>query len=268
MNKKYQILSVILIVGYAFFFTTRLWNIDDRPRFNSWATNTMVNSQGNVAISQVVYVSPIDALDIILDKTSFVSYYEFVLEAVVHRLDGTSDVVPLTLMNEKSNRNVVRQFVRAYLEDENLDWHFVEIALIDEANDNRVRLTMDWRMVDRIDNITTAESYDLSFGDEDDFDDEIVVETQDNTHDINEYEYHDHGDFDDLGDFGYGHFEPDLSLEGLNLSLDGVLREYAFVSALFELNPDDDILRQSIEYYEAEIQRLEALIEGYHNERN
>ena len=256
MNKKYRILSFILIIGYGFFFTTRLWNIDDRPRFNSWEAHTMGNNQGRVAITQVVYVSPIDALDIILEQTSFVSYYEFILEAIVHRLDGTSEVVPLMMMNEAINMNITRQFLRVYFEGDNLDWHFVEIALIDEITGDRVRLTMDWRMVERIDEITTVASYDLSF---DDFDD-VAVTILDDVY-LHDYSYTHHENF------MYSH-EPDLSLEGLTLSLDIAFIGYAIASELLELDPYDEITSQSLAFYESEIQRLEALIQEYHDESN
>lgn len=257
MNKKYQILSFILIIGYGFFFTTRLWNIDDRPRFNSWVAHTMGNNQGRVAITQVVYVSPIDALDIILEQTAFVSDYEFVLEAVVHQLDGTSEVVPLMMINEETSMNVSRQFLRVYLEGNNLDWHFVEIALIDEITGDRVRLTMDWRMVERIDEITTIASYDLSF---DDFDEMAITAIAD-VHDLHEYSYTLHENFI------YSH-ESDISLDGLTRSLDIAFIEYAIVSELLELDPYDEIMSQSLVFYESEIQRLETLIQDYHDENN
>jgi len=259
VNKKYRILSFILIIGYVFFFTTKLWNIDDRPRFNSWVSHTIGNNQGRIAITQMVYVSPVDALDIILEQTLFVPHYELVLEAVVHQLDGTSEVVPLTVMNEAGSMNVTRQFLRVYLEDENLDWHFVEIALIDETTGKRPRLTVDWRMVERIDEITTAVSYDLSFDDiviaNNEIRDHTYMHHHTNSHNQNDFEY-------------YESHEPDLSLDGLNRSLDIAFTEYAIVSSLLELNPQDDIVGQSLAFYESEIQRLEALIQAYYDERN
>ena len=253
MNKKYRILSCILVLGYSFFFTTKMWNIDDRPRFNSWESHTMGNNEGRIAITQVVYVSPIDALDIILEQTSFVSHYEFVLEAVVHRLDGTSEIVPLTLMNEVTNKNVTRKFLRVYLEDSNLHWHFVEIALIDEITGNRVRLTMDWRMVKRIDEITAVASYDLSF-DVDDIDDVAITILDD----VPDY-------FKNHDNFIHSHV-PDLSIEGLFHSLDIAFTQYEIVSGLLELDPYNDIMIQSVAFYESEIQRLESLIQEYYQE--
>jgi len=255
LNKKYRILSFILVICYIFFFTTRLWNIDDRPRFNSWSVHTMGNSGGRVAITHVVYVSPIDALDIILEQTSFVSHHEFVLEAVVHRLNGISEIVPLTLMNEATSMNVMRKFTRIYLEDDNLDWHFVEIALIDETTGDRSRLTVDWRMVERVDETTTVATHDLSF---DDFD--VAKTTPDDIY-LHSYSstYHE--------SFVHSH-APDLSLESLTLNLDIAYTEYAIVSELLELDPFDDIMNQSLAFYESEIQRLEELIQMYHDESN
>jgi len=256
VNKKYQILSVIIIVGYSFFLTTRLWNIDDRQRFNSWSMHTMGNNGGRVAITQVVYVSPIDALDIILEQTTFMSYYEFVLEGVVHRLDGSSEIVPLTVMDEATDMNVTRKFLRIYLENDNLDWHFVEIALIDEITDDRSRLTMDWRMVERIDEVTTVATYDLSF-------DDIVSVNESHEH---SYHHHHRHEFDDLGH--YDCCNPDLSLDSLTRSLDNAFIEHAIISELLELDPDDYIMSQSLAFYESEIQRLESLIEELHYESN
>ena len=256
MNRKYRLLGLILLFGYGFFFTTRLWNIDDRPRFNSWSVHTMGNNQGRVAITQVMYVSPIDALDIILEQTSFASYYEFVLEAIVHRLDGTSEIVPLTMINEATNMNITRKFLRVYLEDNNLDWHFVEIALIDELTGDRARLTMDWRMVERIDETTTKTSYDLSF---DDFD-SVVITMLDDIH-LYDYSYMHHENF------LYSH-APNLSLESLTRSLDIAFTEYAIVSGLLELDPYDYIMSQSLAFYESEIKRLENLIQEYYYEIN
>ena len=245
MNKKYRILSFILIAGYGFFFTTKIWNIDDRPRFNSWVASAIGNKVGRIAITQVVYVSPIDAIDIILEKTSFVSNYEFELEAVVHRLDGTNEVVPLTLMSEAINMNITRQFLRIYLEGDNLYWHFVEIVLVNEIAGDRARLTMDWRMVERVDEVTKAASYDLSFDD----------------HDLHDY-----------SDTYYENFipsyAPNLSLEDLTTRLDVAFTEYAIVSSLLELDPYDDILSQSVAYYKSEIKRLEALIQDYYDDVN
>ena len=260
VNKKYRFLSFILIIVYGFFFTTKLWNIDDRPRFNSWVVNSMGNSEGRIVISQVVYVSPIDALDIILEHTSFGTSSEFSLEAVVHRLDGTSGVVPLTLMDEATNMNITRKFLRVYLDD-NLHWHYVEIALIDEITGDRSRLTMDWRMVERVDEVTGVASYDLSFSDFDDFDDfdDVAITILDDVDDLQDYSHTHHEDF-------IQSHAPDLSLEGLVRSLDIAITEYAIVNELLELDPYDDILSQSVAFYESEIQRLEAKIQEYHDE--
>jgi len=255
VNKKYQILSIVIIIGYIFFFTTKLWNIDDRQRFNSWQMQTMGNNGGRVAITEVVYISPIDALDIILEQTSFISHYEFVIEAVVHRLDGTSEIVPLTVKNEATNMNITRKFLRVYLENDNLDWHFVEIALIDEMLDNRSRLTMDWRMIERVDEVTTVASYDLSFDE--------VVSANDSHNSLSHFNnQHEHADFE------HDCHNDDLSLEALTRSLDNAFTEYAIVSGLLELDPDDYIMSQSLAFYESEIQRLERLIEDYHYENN
>ena len=259
VNKKYQFLSLILVIGYGFFFTTRLWNIDDRQRFNSWSVHTMGNNGGRVAVIQVVYVSPIDAIDIILEQTLFMSDYEMVLEAVVHRLDGISEIVPLTVKDKVTNINVTRKFLRIYLENENLDWHFVEIALVDEVTNDRSRLTMDWRMVERVDEVTTVASYDLSF-------DEIVSinESHDDLHSYHHLNlYHESDDLEH-----YDGYNPDLSLDGLTRSLDNAFIEYSIVSGLLELDPDDYIMNQSLAFYESEIQRLESLIEEYHDESN
>lgn len=254
MNKKYKRLSFILIIGYGFFFTTRLWNIDDRPRFNTWESHTIGSNQGRIAIIDVVYVSPIDVLDIILEKTFFTPHHEFTLEAVVHRLDGTSDVAPLTMMNEATNINITRQFLRVYLEDDNLDWHFVEIASINEITNNRSRLTIDWRMVNRIDEITTVASYDLNF---EDTLDAAVISDHHNPGQLHEHDDHEH----------HAHYHvTDLSLEGLTHSLDLAFTEYAIVNQLLLFDPEDDILIQSAEFYAREIERLGALIEEYHYE--
>ena len=244
-------------MAYGFFFTTKIWNIDDRPRFNSWVANTMGNNGGRIVIDQVVYATPIDALDIILEQTSFGTDYEFVLEAVVHRLDGTSEVVPLILMNEATNMNITRKFLRVYLEDDNLRWHFVEIALIDRLTEDRSRLTVDWRMVERKDEITTALSYDLSF---DDFA-EVVITILDDVNDLPDYSYAYHENF-------IQSHAPDLSLEALIHNLDIAFTEYRVMSSLLELDPYDDIVKQSVAFYESEIQRLESLIQEYHQEHH
>ena len=268
MNRKYRVLTFILIIGYGFFFTTRLWNIDDRPRFNSWETTTIGNAHGRISITEVIYISPIDALDIILEKTSFMSDEVLMVEAAVHRLDGGSDTVPITVVNEESNRNITRQFLRIYLDDDNLDWHFVEVVLIDEADNNRQRLTMDWRLVERTDDITTAESYDLSF-------DELVAASESPVaHEIHDHDHnHNHESQyvsdhpHDHGDLTHSH-APDLSLEGINRSLDIAFTEYAIVREMLEDDPENNIMLQSLAFYESEIQRLEALLEEYHNESN
>lgn len=253
MNKKYKILSLVLIIGYGFFFTTRLWNIDDRPRFNTWESHTLSNNQGRIAITDVVYISSIDALDIILEKTAFIPGHAFTLEAVVHRLDGTSEIVPLTVMNETANMNVTRQFLRIYLEGDDLEWHFIEIASINEVTGNRSRLTIDWRMVKRIDEITTVASYDLSF---EEALDTIVAPGHHDPEQLHAHDDHAH----------HTHYHAvDLSLEGLTYQLDHAFTEYAMVNQLLLFEPNDDILLQSLEFYQNEIQRLETLIEEYHH---
>ena len=257
MNKKYKWLSFILIIGYGFFFTTRLWNIDDRPRFNSWENLTINNNQGRIAINEVVYVSQLDALDIIIEQTSFIPNRDIELKAIVHRLDGSKDVVPVIFMNEATHMNRSRQFVRVYLEKENLDWHFIEIAFIDEMANSRSSLTVDWRLIRRTDEITTIASYDLNF-------DEIMMASEGNHTHIHNHGHQDHDAHDHEG----CHHDHDLSLTALEQSLDDAFNEYAIVSQFLEMDPDDSIWQQSLEFYESEILRIQGLIEEYHYETN
>lgn len=167
-NKLYKIVTIIMILGFGFFFSTKLWGEDDRPYHNTYTTMDLYNSQALVRVEDVVYMSQINALDVILETTylnGISSKYELV--PIVHNLDGTEYDVELDRWTWSDNGNKTRAVYRIQLENieenEKQNWYYVELFLIDSTDHSQKSVTMDYRKVKTTDQIMTSNDYNISY---------------------------------------------------------------------------------------------------------
>lgn len=251
-NQLYKIVTIIMILGFGFFFSTKLWGEDDRPYYNTYTTMDLYNSQALVRVEDVVYMSQINALDIILETTYLNgtnSQYELV--PVVHNLDGTQYDVELDRWTWSDNGNKTRAVYRIQLENteenEKQNWYYVELFLIDSTDQSQKSVTMDYRKVQTTDQIMTSNDYNISYENPSPsiFNSQTNSETpvtESPTTGIEEKENNTY------------------SKEELQQQLDLKLEEFERLKQDAESNPEDTRLQDLVQQYQEEITNLEQQI--------
>ncbi len=108
----------------------------------------LYNSQALVRVEDVVYMSQINALDIVIETTylnGIDSKYELI--PVIHNLDGSKYDAQLDRWTWSDNGNKTRAVYRIQLEnnteDEKENWYYAELFLLDPTDQSQKSVTMD-----------------------------------------------------------------------------------------------------------------------------
>jgi len=239
-----------MVIGFIFFFSTRLWNEDDRPRMNSYAVRSATTHEGSLHIYRAVYIEGLHELNLLVHETMFFGSERLMITTVVHNLDGTYYTPPTYLARETTHLNQIRSLVRIELDDEILDWYFVEVVILNE-NGPVDSLTIDWRLVEHKDDSLGHYLEDFFFEESDQGDQYGYSEAQP-TESSYQYQY------------GHGHHHGEGEVD-LERELRLAQRHLERLEGLLEEQPYNPIFIESVDYYLERIQYFEERIENEEN---
>lgn len=234
-----------MVFGFLFFFTTRLWNEDDRPRMNSYRNGVISNLDGNLSITRAVYIESYHELNLLVQEVTFWGANRLNIAIVVHNLDGSYYVPTTRVIKESANMNQTRSLVTVELEPEILGWYFVEVVLL-ENGEVGSRLTIDWRLVER--------SYErLSPNDITNFfftPAEVNNNYSDKFNNEQNYQYY----------YGHAHHHGEDGID-VELQLSIALSHYERLNDLLAEQPHNPILIESVAYYSERILHYQNLFQ-------
>lgn len=262
-NRVYKIVTIIMILGFGFFFTTKLWGEDDRPFNNTYTTMDLYNSQALVRVEDVVYMSQINALDIVIETTylnGIDSKYELI--PVIHNLDGSKYDAQLDRWTWSDNGNKTRAVYRIQLEnnteDEKENWYYAELFLLDPTDQSQKSVTMDYRKVTTTEQIMTSDDYNIAYENPSPsifnsiIDESISNEIIESEEQLPVTESPTTG-IEEVENITY-------SKEELQQQLDLKLEEFERLKQDAESNPNDMRLQDLVKQYQEEISTLEKKI--------
>jgi hypothetical protein len=236
---------MILVVGFGFFFTTKLWGGDDRPLQNSFFTTSAHNSQVMVRGERAYYIEPLHGLDLVFEQVYFngtSSHFQW--RVVVHNRDGSYYESEIIYLRKASNGNADRVLARVMLDESYRDWDFVELIVIDSVTGVESSLTLDARAVERIQDIQTLESYDLEY-------ENPLPSIWESTQ----------GAATESPTRNPEGIRPTDTLESLNQRLSLKFEEFERLLAALEESPESGHLLEMKQWYELEIENLKNKIE-------
>ena len=254
----------IMVIGFLFFFSTRIWNEDDRPRMNSWVQRDTQNVDGNLRIHNAIYVEDAHELNLLIHETTFVGSGEGlnVHFQVVNR-DGSYYNPDVKVIHYTIEMNHTRSLIVVDLDDESLEWYYVRVALIDRDENQNIGLTMDWRLVERNDERLVINEINDFF-----FEEKYDESSMENFPNKNGSQV-DLGYYTDLvisereeilqgGGGHHHHYEHEY--HDREAELETLREQLARLQSIYEDQPYHPIIGESIEYYRERIEILEYMI--------
>jgi len=254
----------IMIIGFLFFFSTRIWSEDDRPRMNSWAQRDTQNVDGNLRIHKVVYIEGVHELNLLVHETTFVGSQEGLdVEFQVVNRDGSYYKPEVEIMHYTTEMNHTRSFVRVDLDDEKLEWYYVRLSLVDREGNHNIGLTMDWRLVERSDErLTISEIENFFFEEYEDYTLESSLSENESQVELGYYTELAILEREEIlqGGGGHHHHHHNDDNHDYEAELEAMREQLERLQLTYENQPYHPIISESIEYYITRIEALEYMI--------